>query len=110
MFHGLTRGNIEAIADIQLKKIGGMLASRRIKLELTPDARKYVIDMGYEPRFGARPLRRALQRYLQDPLSSAILEGGYQEGETVLVKLKTPDNPENGLAFEKKSVEDKAAA
>ena len=110
MFHGLTRGNIEAIADIQLKKIGGMLASRRIKLELTPEARKYVIDMGYEPRFGARPLRRALQRYLQDPLSSAILEGGYQEGETVLVKLKTPDNPENGLAFEKKSVEDKAAA
>ncbi|OGQ19204.1 MAG: ATP-dependent chaperone ClpB, partial [Deltaproteobacteria bacterium RBG_16_71_12] len=110
MFHGLTRQNIEDIASIHLKKIAGMLAVRRIKLELTPAARKYVIDMGYEPRFGARPLRRALQRYLQDPLSSAILEGGYQEGETVLVTLKNPDKPEDGLAFEKKTAEGKAAA
>ncbi len=110
MFHGLTRQNIEDIAAIHLKKIAGMLATRRIKLELTPEARKYVIDMGYEPRFGARPLRRALQRYLQDPLSSAILEGGYQEGETVLVKLKNVDKPDEGLAFEKKVAEGKAAA
>jgi ATP-dependent Clp protease ATP-binding subunit ClpB len=103
MFHGLTRGNIEQIADISFKKVMGMLASRRLKLELTPEARKAVVDAGYEPRFGARPLRRAIQRWLQDPLSMAILEGDYAEGDTIVATLKNPEKPEEGLAFNKKS-------
>jgi ATP-dependent Clp protease ATP-binding subunit ClpA len=99
MFHGLTRENIEQIADIQLKKISGMLAARRIKMELTPPARTAVVDAGFEPRFGARPLRRAIQRHLQDPLSMAILEGGYAEGDTVVVEV----NEAKELTFRKKA-------
>ena len=101
MFHGLTRRNIEAIAEINFKKVQGMLASRRLKLELTPAAKKAVIDAGYEPRFGARPLRRAIQRWLQDPLSTAILESDYSEGDTIVATLKDPAKPEDGLAFHK---------
>ena len=102
MFHGLTRENIERIADIQIKKVKGLLANRRLSMELTPEARTAVVDAGYEPRFGARPLRRAIQRHLQDPLSMAILEGDYAEGDTILVTLKDPANPEAGLMFGKK--------
>ena len=102
MFHGLTRENIEAIADIQIRKLDQMLAARRLKLEIASDARKAVIDVGYEPRFGARPLRRAIQRMLQDPLSMAILEGDFVDDDTILAVLKNPDVPEDGLAFIKR--------
>ena len=102
MFHGLTRENIEVIADIQIKKVKGLLAARRIQLEIEPAARTAVVDAGYEPRFGARPLRRAIQRHLQDPLSMAILEGGYGEGDTIVATLKNPAVPADGLVFFKK--------
>ena len=102
MFHGLTRGNIEVIADIQIKKVKGLLGARRIQLEIEPAARTAVVDAGYEPRFGARPLRRAIQRHLQDPLSMAILEGGYGEGDTIVATLKNPADSSEGLAFHKK--------
>jgi len=102
MFHGLTRENIEHIAEIQFKKVQGLLAQRRLRLELTPEAKKAVVDAGYEPRFGARPLRRAIQRWLQDPLSMAILEGDYGEGDVITATLKNPAAPEDGLAFRKK--------
>ena len=101
MFHGLTRANIERIAEIQFKKVAGLLSARRLKLELTPEAKKAVVDAGYEPRFGARPLRRAIQRWLQDPLSMAILEGGFTDGDTIKAVLKDPAKPEDGLAFER---------
>jgi ATP-dependent Clp protease ATP-binding subunit ClpB len=101
MFHGLTRENIEAIAEISFKKVQGMLAARRLKLVISPEAKKAVVDAGYEPRFGARPLRRAIQRWLQDPLSMAILEGDFSEGDTVRAVLKDSTKPEEGLAFER---------
>ena len=102
MFHGLTRSNIEDIAEIQFKKLRGLLAARRLKLELTDEAKKLVIDTGYEPAFGARPLRRAIQRMLQDPMSMAILEGGYQDGDTIVATLQDPADPAKGLAFERR--------
>jgi len=102
MFHGLTRENIDLIADIQIRKVQSLLAARRLKLEIHPDARKAVVDAGYEPRFGARPLRRSIQRWLQDPLAMAILEGGYAEGETIVAILKDPKDPTAGLSFYKK--------
>ncbi len=101
MFHGLTRENIELIAEIQFKKVAGLLGVRRLKLELTPESKKAIVDAGYEPRFGARPLRRAIQRWLQDPLATAILEGGYSEGDTIKAVLKDPAKPEDGLKFER---------
>jgi ATP-dependent Clp protease ATP-binding subunit ClpB len=102
MFHGLTRQNIEDIAEIQFKKLRGLLAQHRLKLDLTPAAKKAVIDVGYEPAFGARPLRRAIQRMLQDPMSMAILEGGYQEGDTIVAHAIDPEQPAQGLRFERK--------
>jgi ATP-dependent Clp protease ATP-binding subunit ClpB len=102
MFHGLTRSNIEDIADIQFKKLRGLLAARRLKLELLPEAKKAVIDVGYEPAFGARPLRRAIQRMLQDPMSMAILEGGYVDGDTIVALLADPADPAKGLRFERR--------
>lgn len=88
MFHGLTRENIEAIADIQLRKIDGLLKARRLKLKFAPEAKKALIDAGYEPAYGARPLRRAIQRLVQDPLSMAILEGKFQEDDVIVAVLR----------------------
>jgi ATP-dependent Clp protease ATP-binding subunit ClpB len=105
MFHGLTRDNIEHIATIQIKKLEGLLAARRLKLEISPTARKAVIDAGYQPQFGARPLRRAIQRMLQDPLSMAVLEGGFVDDDTILAVLANPENPDEGLKFQKKGVD-----
>ncbi len=96
MYHGLTRDNIEKIADIQFKKIGKMLEVKRLRLELTDAARSGIIDAGFEPQFGARPLRRAIQRMLQDPLATAILEGGYGEGDTIVA-----DWQDGQIAFRK---------
>jgi ATP-dependent Clp protease ATP-binding subunit ClpB len=98
MFHGLTRNNIEHIANIQLKKVSGMLATRKLTMNISEAALKAIVDAGFEPQFGARPLRRAIQRWLQDPLSSAILEGGYTEGDTVSVDL-AEDDENTGLIF-----------
>lgn len=102
MFHGLTRENIEFIADIQIKKVQSLLKARRLKMELDPAARTAIVDAGFEPRFGARPLRRAIQRWLQDPLSTAILEGDYIDDDTIIVTLKNTEKPELGLLFTKK--------
>ena len=98
MFHGLTRNNIEQIAEIQIKKVNGMLTSRKLSMDVTPGAFKAIVDAGFEPQFGARPLRRAIQRWLQDPLSMAILEGGYVEGDEVLVE-SDPGAQTEGLTF-----------
>jgi ATP-dependent Clp protease ATP-binding subunit ClpB len=101
MFHGLTRENIEDIAEIQFRKLDKLLKNRKLELEFTPDAKTYVIDAGYEPAYGARPLRRAIQRHLQDPLSMAILEGGFEAGDVIQASLDA-DNPEAGLVFDTK--------
>jgi len=104
MFHGLTRDNIDAIAEIQFKKLRKLLAARKLKLVFEPDARTFVVDAGYEPAYGARPLRRAIQRHLQDPLSMAILEGRFQEGDTIDVVMKDAKDPSQGVDFVKVGV------
>jgi ATP-dependent Clp protease ATP-binding subunit ClpB len=101
MFHGLTRENIEAIAEIQIRKLIKLLVAKKLSLSFTDEAKKAVIDAGYEPAYGARPLRRAIQRMLQDPLSMSILEGGYQDGDTIRAVLADTTDPEKGLAFER---------
>jgi ATP-dependent Clp protease ATP-binding subunit ClpB len=99
MFHGLTRENIDAIAEIQFRKLRRLLENRKLTMEFEPAARKFVVDAGYEPAYGARPLRRAIQRHLQDPMSMAILEGRFVEGDTILVKLKDESDPSKGVDF-----------
>jgi len=85
LFHRLHRKEMGAIVDIQLERLLKLLAERKMVLELGADARGWLADKGYDPIYGARPLKRAIQRYIQDPLSERILSGDFPDGSRVLV-------------------------
>jgi ATP-dependent Clp protease ATP-binding subunit ClpB len=83
LFHRLTRGEMGAIVDIQLERLLKLLSDRKIGLELDEKAKAWLARAGYDPVFGARPLKRVVQRNLQDPLASLILEGKVHEGSII---------------------------
>ncbi|MGA1805450.1 ATP-dependent chaperone ClpB [Rhizobium sp. HT1-10] len=85
LFHRLKRAEMGAIVDIQLKRLITLLSERKITLELDDDARNWLADKGYDPVYGARPLKRAIQKYVQDPLAEQILSG--QVPDNSLVKV-----------------------
>jgi ATP-dependent Clp protease ATP-binding subunit ClpB len=85
LFRRLGRAQIDAIVPIQLKRLEALLASRDIKISLDEGARAWVANRGYDPMYGARPLKRVIQKELQDPLARLILSGSIKDGETVLV-------------------------
>ena len=85
IFRRLTRDNMDGIVNIQLMRLEHRLAGRKIMLELDEDARKWLADQGYDPVFGARPLKRVIQRALQDPLAELLLSGEVLDGQTVHV-------------------------
>lgn len=100
VFHQLRREHLRRIIDIEVKGIIGRLNERHMPLEITSAAKDYLIDQGYDEKFGARPLRRAVEQYLEDPLAEALLRGDLKEGEAVNV-----DVSEDGksLSFTQKS-------
>ncbi len=83
IFHQLAREHIDRIVEIQLERVRRLLADRRITLELTDEAKRLLAEKGYDPHYGARPLKRVIQRMLQDPLALKILEGEFPEGSKV---------------------------
>jgi ATP-dependent Clp protease ATP-binding subunit ClpB len=85
LFHRLRRQDMATIVDIQIGRIQHLLEDRKIILDLTPEARAWLADKGYEPAYGARPLRRVIQKALQDPLAEKILSGEIHDGETVKI-------------------------
>jgi len=85
IFHRLTRGDMDGIVTIQLRNLGKRLAQRKIALDLDEGARKWLADEGYDPVFGARPLKRVIQRSLQDPLAEMLLAGDVIDGSIVHV-------------------------
>jgi ATP-dependent Clp protease ATP-binding subunit ClpB len=85
IFDRLTRGDMDGIVTIQLRRLEARMAQRKITLDLDEGARKWLADEGYDPVFGARPLKRAIQRALQDPLAEMLLAGDVKDGETVTV-------------------------
>jgi ATP-dependent Clp protease ATP-binding subunit ClpB len=85
MFNPLGKEQLERIVDLLLKSVEKLLAERQITLELTPSAKTLLLAEGYDPAYGARPLRRAIQRLVQDPLALQILEGAVKPGEHVVV-------------------------
>jgi len=87
IYHALPLAQIKRIVDIQVRALQARLAERRITLEITDKAREYIAQEGYDPAYGARPLKRTLQRRVQDPLALMLLEGKFAEGDTVLVDL-----------------------
>jgi ATP-dependent Clp protease ATP-binding subunit ClpC len=85
IFHPLTEEQLKKIVDLLISEVEKRLADRNIKLELDDEAKAWLLKEGYEPAYGARPLRRAIQRYVENPLSSRILQGEIKDGETVVV-------------------------
>ncbi len=85
IFDRLTRANMDGIVSIQLRRLEKRLAARKITLDLDAKAREWLADEGYDPVFGARPLKRVIQRSLQDPLAEMILGGEVMDGETVRI-------------------------
>ena len=98
IFDPLDKSDLRGIADIQMRALGKLLDHRRIGLEVTEAARELVVEMGYEPAFGARPLKRVILKNLQDPMAQTLLEGGYGAGDTVVVDVN-----EGAFTFAKKS-------
>src|SRR2546429_449246 len=94
----LTHEDISRIVDIQIKRVERLLADRKLTIEVTPAAKQLLVAEGYDPVYGARPLKRAIQRLLQNPLAVAVLEGQYVEGDRVRVD-RSKDG--NSLSFER---------
>jgi ATP-dependent Clp protease ATP-binding subunit ClpB len=88
VFKALTQEQLGAIVDIQLKRLQKRLEERKISLVVTDAARRMLIERGWDPVYGARPLKRAIQRMVQDPLAMMLLEGKFSEGDTVEVDSK----------------------
>ncbi len=86
-FHGLSKKDLAGIVEIQLDLLKKRLEEQTFSLELTDDARNFIINVGYDPAFGARPLKRAIQRYIQDGLAMDILEGNFRKGDRILVDV-----------------------
>ncbi len=85
IFHRLGREELREIVDLQLARVVERLAARRIALEVTDAARDAIAEVGYDPAFGARPLKRAIQRMVENPLALRLLEGGAKDGDAVVV-------------------------
>ncbi|HEY73052.1 MAG: ATP-dependent chaperone ClpB [Chloroflexi bacterium] len=96
LFRSLTKEDLLQIVDIQMRRLRDLLAERGIELELTDAARHHIADVGYDPVYGARPLKRVIQREVQDPLALALLRGEFAEGDVVRV-----DGRAGRVVFEK---------
>jgi ATP-dependent Clp protease ATP-binding subunit ClpC len=93
-FRPLNKTDLVKIVDIELAKFTNRLSERKITLDFTPAAKELLIEKGYDEKYGARPLRRAVENYLEDPLAEAILRGDVKDGEPVTV-----DREGNKLVF-----------
>jgi ATP-dependent Clp protease ATP-binding subunit ClpB len=105
VFEQLTREQLADIVELQLRRLRERLAARGLDLELTDAAKELIAEAGWDPAYGARPLKRALQRLVENPLALALLEGGFQEGETIRA-----DAAGGEIAFEKGVREEAGAA
>jgi ATP-dependent Clp protease ATP-binding subunit ClpB len=104
-FHALTREQLGEIVELQLRRLRDRLAERGLSLELTDAAKELVTEAGWDPTYGARPLKRALQRLVENPLALQLLEGEFAEGDTVRV-----DSKDGELVFERAADAESAAA
>jgi len=91
VFHALTKDHIRQIVELMLSQIGTQLKEKDIKLEITAEAKDFLGEKGYDPAFGARPLRRVIEHMVEDPLSEALLEGRFNTGDTVLIDCQNEE-------------------
>jgi ATP-dependent Clp protease ATP-binding subunit ClpB len=104
-FRALSREELADIVELQLARLRGRLADRELSLELTDAAKEALADAGWDPTYGARPLKRAIQRLLENPLALRLLEGEYVPGDTIRVDAQHGD-----LVFQKAEAAAAAAA
>ena len=104
-FHPLSREQLGAIVELQLARLRARLVERGISLELTDVAKEVVTEAGWDPAYGARPLKRAIQRLVENPLALRLLEGDFAEGDTIRVDARGGE-----LVFEKTGAPAAAAA
>ena len=97
VFHELTLDEVKLIVDLMIVRVRTQLAATGLDLVLTDDAKSFLATKGYDPELGARPLRRSIQRLLEDPLSERLLLGGFKAGSTILVGV---DEAFGELSFE----------
>jgi len=88
IFHPLTEEHLKSIVDLLIREVERRLAERSIKLEVNEEAKVWLAKKGYDPVYGARPLRRAIQRYVENPISTKILQGEFKEGDTIAIGLE----------------------
>ena len=88
VFHELTEEQLRSVVDLMVKNLQERLAERKLGVELTEGAKSWLAKKGYDPLYGARPLRRAIERYVENPLSTKVLRGEFREGDTIKVDLK----------------------
>ncbi len=98
LFHSLNRDQITGIVEVQLRHLRSRLAARGLKLVLEPEAQKLLAEEGYDPEYGARPLKRVIQQRLENPLAGRILSGVFAEGDTIHVRV---DASKHAFNFEK---------
>ena len=104
LFHGLKLEDLVQIVDIQLGRLRALLQERRLEIQVSPTARRHLANRGFDPVYGARPLKRVIQRELQDPLALALLQGDFGEGDIIRVDLRDEE-----LIFSRFQVMDQAA-
>jgi ATP-dependent Clp protease ATP-binding subunit ClpB len=100
IFDALTRENIDLIFDIQMRRVRRLLDDRQLHIEVTPAAKDSLCDAGFDPDFGARPLKRSIQQYLLNPMSKAIVSGSYGTNDTIKVDIEKDDFGIEQLTFE----------
>jgi ATP-dependent Clp protease ATP-binding subunit ClpB len=103
LFHRLSRSNMTGIVAIQLQRLQALLADRKLELQLDDRAKAWLADAGYDPIYGARPLKRVIQRELQNPLASLLLEGRFKPGDTIRVSAD-----KDGLTIDGKKLSEAA--
>jgi ATP-dependent Clp protease ATP-binding subunit ClpB len=104
LFHRLKRDQMGAIVDIQVARLQKLLDERKLTIELSPEARDFLATLGYDPAYGARPLKRVIQKELQDPLAGKILAGEIKDGDRIKVGLS-----KGKLIFNTSAVKERAA-
>jgi ATP-dependent Clp protease ATP-binding subunit ClpC len=94
VFHKLTKEEITTIVDLQMKRVREQMATHEVSIELTDQAKELLVEQGYDPAMGARPLRRAIQRVIEDPLADFVLGRSLEPGSTILVGRKADESGE----------------
>jgi ATP-dependent Clp protease ATP-binding subunit ClpC len=102
VFHQLNREHISKIIDVLLVNLSKRLKEKELTIELSKNAREFIIDRGYDPIYGARPLKRSLQKYIEDPLAEELLSNRFKAGDTIKIVMKKTE----GIKFQKKDLKE----